>query len=451
MTTKYYQCHFLSDIILPASSNTQGNVMMNDFIGGSNFLGMVATAYESFGADAFDLFHSGAVRFGDGHLLVDGKPSLKMPLSFYSTKTSQETYNRLHLYADEERQLRQEQKQLKQHRHGYIDEHFNLSFPTYNYTQKSAYDKIERHSKEGGMFGYSALPKGTQWHFEIQYEEERFVALVEHYLLGKKRLGKSKTAQYGQVEIVSSALENRPEVFSPEEGLSYLYLKSRAALVDETGNPTLIPTIANLGLHSGEIVWEKCYLKSSTYHPYNYKRATKEYTRLCLNKGSVITLRNVEEPLPETLGVFLSEGFGQLLVNPAFLKPKQITLTACQPKRNKPVSGHFDTKLVNYLQNREQSEQQRFDVADDVQKIFTQLIGPSRSQWGVIRALASTAKESEALIQEIANYIDHGVEKKQWKQKDTLLYSAIRNSADPIAFTKLLSMIVAKHTEGVQE
>ena len=45
MSKIVFQVEFLSDIILQASSNTQGNIEQLDFIPGSNFLGMVAKDY----------------------------------------------------------------------------------------------------------------------------------------------------------------------------------------------------------------------------------------------------------------------------------------------------------------------------------------------------------------------------------------------------------------------
>ena len=82
-----FQVEFLSDVVLPATSNTEGNIEQLDFIPGSNFLGMVASKgnYENF-SDSFKIFHSGAVRFGDATLLYENRPTYKMPLSFFHEK-----------------------------------------------------------------------------------------------------------------------------------------------------------------------------------------------------------------------------------------------------------------------------------------------------------------------------------------------------------------------------
>ena len=81
-----FTCEFKSDIVLHSSSNTEGKIDVFDYIAGSNFLGMVAKEYPSFGSDAFEVFHSGAVRFGDGHIMINGKKSFQVPFAWFAPK-----------------------------------------------------------------------------------------------------------------------------------------------------------------------------------------------------------------------------------------------------------------------------------------------------------------------------------------------------------------------------
>jgi len=138
-----YEVEFLSDIVLPATSNTEGNIQQLDFIAGSNFLGMVASKYRDF-EDSFKVFHSGAVKFGDATLLNDGKRTYKMPLSFFHEKANDKDILNHHFIEDFS-----EFEQLKQKRNGYITEDLKLLHVEYNYSQKSAYDTKHRRSLEG--------------------------------------------------------------------------------------------------------------------------------------------------------------------------------------------------------------------------------------------------------------------------------------------------------------
>ncbi len=451
MITKYYQCEFLSDIVLPASSNTQGNIRLSDFVAGSNFLGMVAAGdgYASFGEDSFEVFHSGAVCFGDAHLLVDGKESFKIPLAYHNLKVGEGYYNRLHLSEAEENDLREAQKQLKQIRTGFMNEALYYQTPAYNYTQKSKYATQYRRSEEGGMYGYSALQAGTKWRFAVAYKEERYIAKVEAKLLGEKRLGKSKTSQYGKVHIATVEAPQSIASFTPEDNLTYLYANARLVLFEEDGTLSATPTIDNLGLEGGEIVWEKTFIRTSTYTPYNYTRQTKEYTRVCINKGSVITIKNAKGDIGSKIGAFLSEGFGDVLVNPQFLQEKYPQLQEYNEKQVSTISSSgYDANLIDFLEAKEKREQETFAVASHVQKVYKQLIGPSKSQWGAIRALSTVAERKEQLIGSIEAYISTGVAQKQWEDKEAQLIQEIERSKNPLAFTKLLAMIVSRHTKG---
>lgn len=449
MSTKYYNCKFLSDIVLPASSNTQGNIALSDFISGSNFLGMVASDYDNFGEDGFAIFHSGSVIFGDAHLSIDGELTYKIPLSFHNIKTKETTYkNRFLLTREEEKELRETQQQLKQIRSGFMTNKGSFVLPEYNYSQKSSYDRENRRSQDSGMYGYSALKAGTNWIFKVEFSDENYISKIEEKLVGTKKLGKSKSSQYGQVEITKIDTPIAIETFIPNDNITYIYANSRLALYDKDGNFEATPTIENLGLSSGTIDWEKTYIKTSTYHPYNYKRQTKEYTRVCINKGSIIAIKNCKDEIQTKIGAFLSEGFGNIIVNPKFLEQKEPQLTKYEEEKELKETNNYDKNLISFLNAKQETENSKFEVASDVQKVYEKFIGPSKSQWGQIRTFATTAKSKDDLIVKIEDYISKGVSKKQWEDKKSKLFEEINKSKNPLEFTKLLAMIVSKHTKG---
>jgi len=448
--TKYYNCEFLSDVVLQASANTQGNVLLSDFIPGSNFLGMVAAngGYESFGEDAFDVFHSGAVKFGDGHLVISGDRSHKIPLCFFDLKVGEGIFNRLFLEEEEEERLRHEHKQLKQIRTGYMNRKSEYAKPLYTYAQKSKHNREYRRSDDGGMYGYSALRRGSNWIFPVTYSDEKYIAGVEEKLFAASRLGKSKSAQYGKIKITPLQDEVLQEHFEPTDNMTYLYADARLALIDGNGMPTYLPTIENLGLKSGCINWEKTQIRTVAYQPYNYVRKTKEYTRVALGKGSVIAIEGLDsnEKIPEYMGAYTHEGFGRILVNPKFLEARY-------PKLEKVESITAESKvcdheLVAYLKKKVQKEEDTFAVASSVEQAIPMFKGPSPSQWGQIRIMATTSKTKEELMEKITDFIGSGKSKKQWEGIEEKLLAYIQNHPHPIAFTKLLSMMMPKQTRG---
>jgi len=434
-----YEIEFLSDIVLPATSNTEGNIEQLDFIAGSNFLGMVAKNYAKF-ENSFNIFHSGAVKFGDATLLKDAKRTYKMPLSFFHEKADDKTLYNHHTIEDFSKFT-----QLKQKRNGYITQDLEVFYIDYNYSQKSAYDKDKRRSKDSSMFGYSAMKKGLKWLFSIRVDDNKIspkdFELLKESIKGTKRLGKSKSAQYGLVEIRTSNIAlSTPKVQMQDNTI--LYLNSRIALVDESGNPTYDLTYLFNGLKDENIEYSKCQLKTSTFTPYNGARQTKDYERVCINKGSVIVLNNVKiEDIPHFVGAYQSEGFGQILVNPSFLSQEKFSFIELKNKKDNAEKQVIKSDLSKFLKQRENTKQEKLDILNRVDdfigtnKSLYKKIKPS--QWGKIRSICTSGEAD--FKDEIREYISHGVKEWDNKQIETLLQDNYS-----LEFIKLISIQMPK-------
>ena len=439
-----FKVEFISDIVLPATSNTEGNISQLDFIPGSNFLGIAANKYKSY-ENSFDVFHSGKVRFGDATLLCDGKETYKMPLSIFKEKT------------DESKIINQLQtpltslKQAKQLRNGYITKDKTLTFVEYNYSQKSAYDKKNRRSLDKSMFGYSAIKSGTIWQFILNYNAKSDADLerVKANLIGTKRLGKSKSAQYGEVKIsLEGSSEEVEDVRLKPEVI--LYAKSRLALVDEEGNLTYNLTNLCSGLEEKNINYEKTQLRTSFFTPYNRVRASKDYERIVINRGSVIVLKNISQEqlnsIKSGVGAYLSEGFGEVLINPSFLTDAVFALKEVKNEEKNINKRTLETNTALFLQNRKENKKSKLDLANEVHKfikenqtIYSQKMN---SQWGTLRSLCISTKD---IYVDVDEYISKGVAKEKWNgDKKEKLLKAIKESQNPLAFTKLLSMQMPK-------
>ena len=432
-----YEVEFLSDIVLPTTSNTEGKILPSEFIVGSNFLGMVASNYTDFD-DSFEVFHSGAVKFGDATPLYEGKKSYKMPLSFFHEKLNDKEILNHHLIEDFS-----QFEQLKQKRKGYITEDLDLLYVEHNYSQKSAYDKEHRRSKEGSMFGYSALKKGSKWLFSIKCTESvtsHDVELLKKCIEGEKRLGKSRSAEYGLVKIKPTTAPQAPKRTKPDT-YAYLYLNSRVALVDEGGNPTYDLKYLFDGLKEENIVYEKCQLKTSNFTPYNRARETKDYERACINSGSVIVLQGVkEEDIPSYVGAYQSEGFGEILINPSFLSTHKFSLN--EPKeQSSPQKSAVSTPLAKFLQKKEDDKLAKLTILDEVDSFIKEYktlyknIKPS--QWSKIRSICTSAQVD--FKEEIKEYISHGTKEWESKQIATLL-----KEEHSLEFIKLISIQMPK-------
>ncbi|MEA3228712.1 MAG: hypothetical protein U9P38_06555 [Campylobacterota bacterium] len=419
-----FQVEFLSDIVLQASSNTEGNIELLDFIPGSNFLGMVAYEYDKF-ENSFDIFHNGKVRFGDANIVCDDKQTYKMPLSFFHEKKDKDKTQISNHHLIEDFSI---YEQLKQIRNGYITKDLDIAYIDYNYSQKSAYDKENRKSKDSQMYGYSAIKQGTTWQFTLKYGDisEKELERIKKNLIGIKRLGKSKSAQYGKVEITQKGTQVSVSQ-NNNSSQTILYANSRISLVDKEGNPTYDLKYLCDGLEDKNIVYEKTQLRKSSFTPYNGARQTKDYERVCINKGSVLVLKDLTkgqlDSLENGVGVYLSEGFGDVILNPSFLFQKEFGLKKSDKKKDEESKQEIKSTLSQFLNKKENLKIEKLKILNEVDAFIdknrTLYKNIKSSQWGKIRSICTSGEDKYK--EEIREYLSHGVKKWEDKQIDTLL------------------------------
>ena len=459
MRQRDFKVTFLSDIVLHGSSNSEGNIETLDFITGSSFLGMVAKNYDEFAKtfDTFDIFHSGKVRFGEATPYFENKTTYKVPFCFFAPKLDsdkKEVKNNHFIDYDNQAEL---DKQYKQIRSGYITSNFDYINLNHTYSQKAAYDKENRKSKDSSMFGYKAIKKGATWKFTIKFDkdlDEKIEKQVVENILGEKYLGKSKTAQYGKIliEELKDFKEENLENLNPKE-ITYVYINSSLALFNANGMPTFEPTIENLGLTNASINWEKTQIRTKKYTSYNFKRQTNDYTRLVIEKGSVIALKNVSNEdiniLKNGIGGYLNEGYGEVLINPSFLlKEGSFSLNKTEKKEVKLdiQKEKVDDVLISFLGNKKESKNKTYTLGEEVQEFIednkAKFEKISKSQWGQIRMLVQFNQKNRDYVEKIKDFITHGTSKKQWESAEKTLFSIL--DTKDMEFIKLLSMMMPK-------
>lgn len=459
MRQRDFKVTFLSDIVLHGSSNSEGNIETLDYITGSSFLGMVAKNYDEFAKtfDTFDIFHSGKVRFGEATPYFENKTTYKVPFCFFAPKLDsdkKEVKNNHFIDYDNQAEL---DKQYKQIRSGYITSNFDYINLDHTYSQKAAYDKENRKSKDSSMFGYKAIKKGATWKFTIKFDkdlDEKIEKQVVENILGEKYLGKSKTAQYGKIliEELKDFKEENLENLNPKE-ITYVYINSSLALFNVNGMPTFEPTIENLGLTNASINWEKTQIRTKKYTSYNSKRQTNDYTRLVIEKGSVIALKNASNEdiniLKNGIGGYLNEGYGEVLINPSFLlKEGSFSLNKAEKKEVKLdiQKEKVDDVLISFLKNKKESKNKTYTLGEEVQEFIednkTKFEMVSKSQWGQIRMLVQFNQKNRDYVEKIKDFITHGTSKKQWESAEKTLFSIL--DTKDMEFIKLLSMMMPK-------
>lgn len=454
MKQVFFKLTLLSPIVLQKSANTQGKNESRDFISGAVFLGIVAKYYNEF-ENPFSIFHSGLVRFSEAKPFLNSKIAYKTPLCFFAPKeatqtTQSEIYNALFCDISSET-LRD--KQLKQIRSGYINNDLQTAHLQTNYAQK-----VNLHAKDNdgnnAMFGYEALQKGAIFGFCVRFDEsiaQEAIDKITQILQGLHFIGKSKNAEYGEVliEVAEDFREVATDLPSDEGDKAdsseiYLYVASSLALFDKvTSMPTYEINGANLGLDSAQIAWDKTHIKTSIHTPYNQKRKAKDSTRLIISQGSVITIKGLNQSDKDKLkggrffaGGFLSEGYGEILVNPSFLMCGQgaKSFLLRQGKIDYATLQNLDLpkddNLIAYLQDLRNLQMHDIDSANAVDEFIIthkdKFDKVTNSQWGAIRAFTQMVKSCE-LSKKIIDYINEPRLKEKWSDGREVLEKFIKS------------------------
>lgn len=449
MKTLTYQCTLLTDIVLNAKSATEGANQTLDFIPGNNFLGITASKlYAEVDAHtAWLIFHSGKVRFGDAHLLVNNCRCVKAPAAMYYPKlgsVAEECYVYHSLSQPWSSDLRE--KQLKQLRNGFyaftskgdaIEARVEKTFMV-----KSAYDRERRCSKDNCMYGYEALRAGSEMAFTVEIDddvEDKVYPMIEQALIGNKHLGRSRTAQYGLVSIKPCAFEEAGTCDKPVGELVTIYADGRLIFYNEDGFPTYQPTAQQLHLPEGsEIRWDLSQIRTFCYAPWNYKRQVYDTDRCGLEKGSVIVAKcpSAIACRDAYVGAYCNEGFGKVVYNPCFLNAKSDGRTTftfrevardvadCAQEKDLP-----HTPLIELLDARKKVEEQEYGIYESVNAFVEQYGSRFKnaafaSQWGTIRSIAMAhadeGKLMDELFKEPRGYLVHGTAKDKWVDKGRL-------------------------------
>lgn len=431
-----YKCTLLSDIIITSDAATEAPSEALDYIPGSKFLGIVAGKLydEEQKTKTLDLFHNGVVQYGDATLYYNGKSFLKSPFSWFTEK-GKSIYDKIYLH----HLLTKTDLQLKQVRTGYFSPEtqavisLNLGF-----SLKSAQDFNKRRSEDGKMFGYQSLKAGTEWIFEIIDEKGIYSEEIKNVLVGKQRIGRSRSAEYGLIDIQFLQEEHRENQrqFSNE---IIIYAKSNLCFVDEvTGAYTAQPSAEQLcGEKDAAILWNKSQVRSRNYKVWNRHRWNKDGDRIIVERGSVFVVkinRDVSEAFfKKGIGSHKSEGFGQVIVNPDFLRSSNEFLGFKLSKqeigpyqKSLVVNGESDDLIFKVLQDISK----RKDISYQIDKLVNQFKndhkglfdGISKSQWSTLRNygkhLTNRKDFMTMVFDKESGFVYRGQSENEWRQKN---------------------------------
>lgn len=433
MKTIHLQLTLQEPLVISQSNATEGSHSSLDYIPGATLLGALASKHYANLKNkdlAYEIFHSGKVRFKNGYPLIQNQASSPMPMSIYKDKM------------DQEFPLNHLQKQFtggiqgKQQRKGYIapkaqtETQLTLE-PQKHLQMRTAIDANKGTAQESQLYGYQMLQANTQFVAQIDCDNDTTAQEIQTLLNDQKEIfiGRSRSAQYGRVKIdiiESTTTFQKPILEIEGKTCLVLWLASDMAVYDlTTGQPVLAPTLNDLGLESkGQFNSAKSYVRTRQYAPYNGKRRCYDIERQVLQQGSVLCysldseLSDADfEKLQKGLGIYTEMGLGQIVLNSHFslLEKDEIKLKKLTGETETPSVTEPKTDLMFYLKQCVQTQQQKNEVSKKSKKLLEKVIelynaarnyngikkgqafGPTKTQWGALREEASKAKNENEL------------------------------------------------------
>lgn len=185
-----------------------------------------------------------------------------------------------------------------------------------------------RTCSEGKLFGYSAIAAGTTFESEIIVKKDALQKSLNDLLtVGSKfKVGSSRSAGYGLLQIEKVEITDytsQEAVYKQDDNSAILFLES-AFIPKHDWNTPLDALKAELRKITGddtiEFSKENSFCNYNSISSFNSKWRLPRRTRTAITQGSVIKFTYSKDiRIDSSLGGYVNEGYGRVLINPPFL------------------------------------------------------------------------------------------------------------------------------------
>lgn len=413
MITHKYRCTVTEPLVLVKKEKTEQSTEALDYIPGNTFRGIVAASLFAINDNTQidNIIFNGKVQFSDAHLVINNQRSLQVPATFYSAVNSDKStlLNFNNLEDDDFKNL----KKLKQKRKGYFietDSGVLIKNIEVGDRMKASRDIVRRSSEKSGLFIYRYIKKNQVFEFEVKSDDTNCLTTIKTLLNGKTNFfGKAKGAEFGGSIKIEFLKEDKKPLDALTSG-NILYAESNLCFLNKFGEFTATPTAEQLtGNKKIEIDWEKSQVRFRTFMPYNIHRQNWDAERLIIEKGSVFVFKKgavddkTEIKLDENfiangIGYYLTEGYGRVLVNPAFLLNKEVNIV----QETKDTNETLHNNIFKYLNDKHNKTILNTKIQEKVDnfirnKSFSEKITPT--QWSNVFVATIQANDVDELNQ----------------------------------------------------
>jgi CRISPR-associated protein Csx10 len=440
------ELELIDELILSQRAASLGGHRSLDRIPGATLLGAAAAAlYQTLGRrDAWAVFHSGKVRFGDGLPVSAGTGAIgwPVPLCWHHAKgenivetgrfKAERLFNLMH--TDGKLPGEDSDRQPKQLRDVYVTAFGERVRPDTEFRMRTAIDPRTGRAADAQLFGFESLRAGQHFLASLEWDDdvpEEAIGKLQDFFVGRDLLlGRSRSAQFGRVRcVLKDTAASLPETAEPKGAEITLWLLSDLAACDENGAPTLTPSPADLGLPAGEPVPEKTYTRFRSYAPYNGYQKLFGRERQIIAAGSVLTFKLSRTPTAEEwaalrntlaggLGLYRESGLGRCVLEPALLREatpgfretEAAASSSTDIPQTTPCPDHPYARWLERIASGRDAEAERKQWTEQAAKVLDQLecnaralngladdkpAGPGKSQWGRVAEEAKFAAQSD--------------------------------------------------------
>lgn len=431
------------DIVLSARGATTGGHSSLDYLPGAALLGAAASRlYASLSReDSFIAFHSGKLRFLDAlPLAPSGATTRPAPLCWHEKKDHSAIHNNMldgRLVFNLSLADIDVGFQPKQLRDGYVSDHGEIVRPQRTFRMKTAIEEDRNRAVAGQLFGYECLSAGLLLCSAIEADDDVDPGLMEKIaksLAGSILIGRSRSAQYGRVEVTRGKRVELPAATAVTGDSLTLWLVSDLAALNANGEPTFAPRLSDLHPELPKEIElnPRSFIRVRRYSPYNGARRLPDLERQVIQHGSVLcyniaalSARHREllaTALAAGVGAYRECGLGQVSVNSPLLtaqslafvklstetKKAEVSDQVALDPRHGPLarwleqSANFRTARVELKEWAQRKSKELFLLYRNAQRLAglreLELAGPSRSQWGAVEAAGKRHRDAAQLM-----------------------------------------------------
>jgi hypothetical protein len=351
---------------------------------------------------AYDLFHSGKVRFSDAVPLIGGDiPAFPNPMTLLYAKhdglplkTGQLDSSRLSRNRDEFSSKPENAKKQAESLKGY---HISLAL---NQTAKTGRNHrlrtahMDRKAEDGKLFGTEFVKAAAGYRATIESDDPEQLKIIATAFPdgGRIFLGRARSSGYGGAYTCKWEVKDKkpwPAPATVTGNSAALWCLSDIALVDDFGMPCFEPTGSVFGLYGWTLDLPNSSINTRRFAPWNRTEGGRSSEICVIEAGSVLCYKrggaSSKSAIESIVGLYKERGFGRVTLMPEF--GPRITTDGSNASGKTPPSEGLQTRAQAYADAQDTAARDAWlqPLLAELPSMAKAKGAPSKTQWSHVR------------------------------------------------------------------